>query len=257
MVFPAPAAIPARVLAWLVAQHGLGEPHVTLAPAAVWRPPHDPGTWPDQAAEWLTTLGWRDRSGGLEREVSASLAVLCAPVDEAYGWITHDGVTIAVLAARIGKDAVLAVRTPDDMIGLSGVPVGRLTQRLVAQVPHRPAMPGHPWAVSPAEVRSVNTAGRRLGPAGVTVRRASPEARHARQLLTQPRSGGGELWVACRDSSGLRHVVRQPVRYADLAGGRILLTRHKDVVRVVPGGRDDLVSALDRARRELLPRART
>ncbi|MFC4853599.1 ESX secretion-associated protein EspG [Actinophytocola glycyrrhizae] len=251
-----PATVPARVLAWLVARHGLGEPHIALAPTAVWRPPHEPDPWPDRSADWLTKLGWCDRAGRLEREVSASLAVLCRPVDEAYGWITHVGVTIAVLAARIGKDAVLAVRTPDDMVGLSGIPAGRLTERLVAQLPELPPLPGRPWTVSPAEVRSVNKTGRRLGPAGATVLRASPEARAARQLLTQPRTGGGELWVAHRDRSGLRHV-GQPVRYADLAGGRVLLTRQPRGVRVVPGAGADLVAALNGAHRGLPRRVRT
>lgn len=257
MVLPAPATIPAPVLAWLVATEKLGELHLTLAPAAVWRPPteHDPR--PDQAAEQLTALGWRDRTGGLEREVAATLTVLCRPADEMYGWITHEGATIGVLAAKIGKDAVLAVHTPDGTIGLSNIPAGRLAERLVAQTPHIEAAQGKPLTVSPADVRSVNRTGRQLTPTGAVTRRASPEVRQAKQLLAQHRTGGGELWVAARDSTGTRHVSKNPLRYADLGSvdlaGRHLITKHGvSQVRISPAGRNQLVAALIHARRTLL-----
>lgn len=257
MVLPAPAMVPARVLAWLVATEGLGDLHVTLAPAALWRVPTARNPWPEQAAERLTVLGWRNSVGGLEREVVASLAVLCRPAVGMFGWITHDGNTIGVLAARIGKDAVLAVRTPDGMIGLSSIPAGRLVERLVAQTPHIPAGPGKPLSVSPGDLRSVNRAGRQLTSTGAIVRKASPDARHAKQLLAQRSTGGGELWVAARDSSGRRHVVKQPVRYADIDNGRHLITASgASQVRLIPAGRFQLVAALNQAHRILPAGAR-
>jgi hypothetical protein len=257
VVLPAPATIPARVLAWLVAAEGLGELHITLAPAAQWRAPSMRSPWPGQAAERLTQLGWRNSAGRLEREVVASLTVLCRPAVEMFGWITHDRATIGVLAAKIGKDTVLAVRTPDGTIGLSSIPAGRLAERLVAQTPLIPAGPGTPLLVSPAEFRSVNRAGRQLTATGAIVRKASPDARHAKQLLAQPRTGGGELWVAARDDAGRRHVVKQPLRYADIAGGRHLITTNGAAqVRLIPAGRTQLITVLNQAHRNLPAGAR-
>jgi hypothetical protein len=252
VVLPAPATIPARVLAWLVTNERLGELHIALAPDAQWRAPSARNPWPVAAAERLTVLGWRDSAGMPEREVITSLTVLCRPMVEMYGWITHDGATVGVLAAKIGKDAVLAVRTPDGMIGLTSIPAGRLAERLVAQTPLVPAGPGKPLLVSPADVRSVNRAGRQLTATGAIVRKASPDTRHAKQLLAQPRTGGGELWVAARDSTGRRHVTKQPLCYADLTSGRHLITRHGTVqVQVSPAGRAHLVTALNRAHHTL------
>lgn len=244
MVLPAPVTIPARVLAALVAAEHLGELHLTLAPAAVWRPP----PWREPPADdYLAALGWRDRASGLEREVAATLTVLCRPMVELFGWITHRGSTIGVLAGRIGKDAVLAVRTEDGMVGLRTIPTTRLADRLVAQAPPVPAAPVKPFVVSPAEVRSVTWTGRLLSPAGATARRASPETRLAKQLLVQPRTGGGELWAATRTSTGLRRAIEQPVRYADLGGRRWLITTHSATqVSLGPGGPEHLVAALNR-----------
>jgi hypothetical protein len=257
VVLPAPATIPARVLAWLVAEEGLGELHVTLAPVAPWRAPSVRNPWPDEAAERLTVLGWRDSAGRLEREVVASLTVLCRPVVEMFGWISHDGATIGVLAAKIGKDAVLAVRTPDGMVGLTSIPAGRLAERLVAQTPYIPAGPGKPLLVSPAEVRSVNRAGRQLTATGAIVRKASADARQVKQLLAKPRTGGGELWVAARDSAGRRHVIKQPLRYADIDNGRHLITMQGAAqVRLIPAGHTQLVTALNEAHRTLAAGAR-
>ena len=250
MVLPAPATIAARVLAWVLATEGLGEAHLTVAPSALWRPPGGPDPLPGQVAERLTALGWRDRAGDLEREVVATLTVLCRPLVEMYGWITHDGATIGVLAAKIGKDAVLAVRTPDGMVGLSNIPAGRLAERLVAQTPHVVAARGRPFVVSSAEVRAVNRYGRTRTTTGAMVRTASPEARQAKRLLAQDTTGGGELWVAVRDGTGLRQVITQPVRYVDLVGGRRMIAVQGDSrVRLSPADRGQLVAALTEARR--------
>lgn len=252
MVLPAPANIPAQVLAWLVAAEGLGELHVTLAPVAQWRAPSARNPWPDEAAERLTVLGWRDSAGRLEREVVATLTVLCRPVVEMFGWITHDGATIGVLAAKIGKDAVLAVRTPDGTVGLTSIPAGQLAEWLIAQTPHIPAGPGKPLLVSPADVRSVNRAGRQLTATGVIVRKASPDTRQVKQLLAKPRTGGGELWVAARDSAGRRHAIEQPLRYADINNGRHLITVQGTAhVRLIPAGHTQLITALNQMHRTL------
>jgi len=245
VVLPAPVTVPARLLATLVAAEHLGELHLTLAPTAVWRPP----TWREPPADdYLAALGWRDPTNGLEREVAATLAVLCRPAVELFGWITHLGTTIGVLAGRIGKDAVLAVRTQDGMVGLSNIPTTRLADRLVAQAPPVPPAPVKPFLVSPAEVRSVTWSGRLLSPTGVTARRASPETRLAKQLLVQPRTGGAELWAAARTNTGLRHAVEHPVRYADLGGRRWMITTHNPTqVALGPGSPEQLVAALNRS----------
>ncbi len=251
MVLPAPAHLPAAQLAWLLADADLGEPHKTIAPEARWLPPAGHDAMRRQAQEVLTALGWRDRFGRLEREVAASLAVLCRPQVEYYGWIVHDGRTVGVLAGRIGREAVLAVHQPDATVWLSQVNSTRLAERLVAQTPDVPAGRGAPFTVSAAEVRATRRDGRQRTAAGVGVRRAAPEVRQARRLAGLPATGHGELSVARRDGWGRRRRAGQPLRYTDTSDGRfaVLFTGGPDRVRVEPAGRADLVRHLTRTDR--------
>ncbi|MPZ80012.1 MAG: hypothetical protein GEV28_06270 [Actinophytocola sp.] len=247
MALPTPAKVPASLLAWLVADANLGELHKTLAPEARWRPPAGHDALRRQSHDQLTELGWRDRYGRLEREVAGSLAVLCRPRVEYYGWIAHGGHTIGVLAGQIGREAILAVCQPDSTVWLTSIHASRLAERLVAQTPDVPAGQGRPFTVSAAEVRSTRRDGRQRTPAGVGVRRAVPDVRQAQRLAALPATGYGELSVARRDELGRRHRARKPLRYTDTSDGRftMLFAGGEDQVRVEPASRDDLVRHLN------------
>jgi hypothetical protein len=226
VVLSAPACLPVRVLARVVGEVGLGELHPVLAPVPVWRSA-------DERAPLPPALGWVDRRGALDREVAASLAVLCRPATACFGWITCGAVTTAVLAACLGKEAVLAVRTADDMVRLSRVPAARLAERLVAQTPDVPPVAGVPLVVALSELRAASPAGRVRAPGGVASRLADPAVRRVQRLLAQPTTGAGELYVDQRD---------EPVCYVDTAGGRVVVTAlGSGMVRVGPA---DLVARL-------------
>ena len=245
MVLPSPTTVPGRVLTSLVAAEDIGELHKVLEPEALWYPPEEAGVVRAEADELLTVQGWRDRDGRLEREVAASLAVLCRPDEEFYGWATHDDVTFGLLAARIGKDGMLAVARPDGTISLANVPSARLAERLVAQLPDVPPASFTPATVSVAEVRATGASGRQRTARSVMSRRASPETRLVRELSALPTAGGGELSVAVRDRWGRRTRAGSPLRYADTDVGRIAnLVVTGPQVRVEPGSRAMLAAAL-------------
>ncbi|WP_291412906.1 ESX secretion-associated protein EspG [Actinophytocola sp.] len=251
----APAKVPADLLAWLVAEYRLGELHKTLLPEAKWFPEAEHDVLRGQAQELLLVQGWRDRHGDLEREVVASLTVLCRPAEEFYGWIARDGDTIGVLAGRIGKETVLAVRHPDGTVWLNNINSTQMAARLVAQTPDVPAGTAKPFTVSPDEVRSTNRSGRQRTPSGVTVRRASAEARLAQRLAALPVSGYGELSTATRDQWGHRHRAEEPLRYADTTDGRVATVvttvAGQSQVRVEPASRDSMIRILTRMHRSL------
>jgi hypothetical protein len=254
VVLPAPAEVPAALLAWLVADANLGELHKTLTPEAQWLPPAGHDALRRQGQEMLTELGWRDRHGKLEREVTGSLAVLCRPSVEYYGWIAHDGHTIGVLAGKLGKEAILAVHRPDATIALTSINSTRLAVRLVAQTPDVPAGRGKSFTVSAAEVRATRRDGRLRTPSGVGVRRAGPEVGLAQRLAGLPSTGHGELCVAKRDALSRRHRVPRPLRYTDTSEGRFMMRflEGEDLVQVVPAGQDDLVRYLAQMEQALL-----
>lgn len=246
MVLSTPVTVPVALLAWVVADANLGELHKTVAPAARWLPPDGHDDQRRRGRDLLTELGWCDRHGRLDREVAGSLAVLCRPEVEYYGWIAHGGRTVGVVAARTGKEAVLAVEQGDGVVRLSSVGSGRLAERLVAQAPDIPAGRGRSFTVSAAEVRATRRDGRQRTASGVGLRPAGPDVRDAKRLATLPSTGHGELTVAKRDGAGRRRAPR-PLRYTDTTEGRFSLTQlDDDQVRVAPAARDDLVHQLVR-----------
>lgn len=251
MVLPAPARLPAVELAALAAAEGLGELHETLAPAAVWRSPKVSDPVRGSLAERLTELGWRDRLGRLEREVAASLAVLARPAVAYYGWLTHDHATISVLAAAIGKEAVLAVRQPDSTVWLSNTTASRLADGLVAQTPDVRRGQGTPCTVELAELRGLRRTGSQRAAGGVVLRRASQTARHLAELVDLPTTGAGELYVAVRDDNGRVHTHDDLIGYADTAHGRYLTLTDRRQVLVTPADEAVLTEQLHRVHRRL------
>ncbi|OLF17082.1 ESX secretion-associated protein EspG [Actinophytocola xanthii] len=245
MVLPKPVTVPAAQLAALLTDHGLGEPHKVLAPEARWLPPAGHDALRRQSRELLGALGWRDRTGRLDREVAAALAVLCRPQVEYYGWLVENGHTIGVLAARIGREAVVAVREADSTVWMRSIHHTELAERLVEQTPPVPAGPGTRFTVSPAEVRATTPDGRQLTTSGVGMRRAGPEVRLAQHLARLPSGGHGELSVARRDELGRRQRAQRPLRYTDTSEGRFALVFDgHGQVSVEPAGQVELVRHL-------------
>ena len=251
MVLPAPARVPARLLTALVAERGFGELHLALATMATWT--YDRGPLRREVDTLITELGWRDRRGELEREVVATLTVLCKPAVEFYGWITDQDDTIGVLAASIAREAVLAVRHSDGTVQLSNIHSGRLAEHLVAQTPD--IRPGRmtPFTVSLAEVRSTDRTGRQRTATGASIRRAAPEVRLAKAFATTPTTGAGHLYVAVRDADGIRRDHEDtPVSYLDNVDGRYVeRLAGTGMATVRPATRADLVTELLARQRKL------
>ena len=246
MVLPKPLTLPAEALARLVALENLGELHVTLEPAAVWRPRQLEHEEETHARAEFARMGLFDRRGRLDVEVVASLAVLCRPGAEFYGWISHGEKTVGVLAAAIGREAILAVRDGDS-VALSQIRPETLPEALVAQTAEVPPGRGEAFSLLQSEALA-SVGGRQRTEAGVGTRPASTEVRLAQKIAELPTIGGGQLYVAVRDGLGRRRATEQPLRYADTANGRWL--NHTTAVSgdnrilIAPASRRDLVVKL-------------
>lgn len=251
MVLPAAARLSVRALAWVLRAERVGEPHLILAPAAVWCPPGDQEELDGVARAEIRALGWYDRQDRLEIEVAVALGMVCRAEAEFFGWITRGQATIGVLAAGIGRHGLLAVRD-GDWVWLTHIGRAGLAEALAAQTPDVPAGQGKPVTVARDEVlRSVR--GQRITEAAVRVGPASLAVRRVERLVALPLSGKGELYAAVRDGMG-RYRVSEPVRYADTEKGRYVnLATERDQVLVAPAGRADLVVRLKDLRRSLAP----
>jgi hypothetical protein len=87
------------------------------------------------------------------------------------------------------------------------------------------------------------------------MRPAPAEVRIAQQVISQPTTGGGELYVAVRDRMGRRRGVQEPLRYADTATGRWLNYMvpggEEERVLIAPATRQDLTARLQEMHRNL------
>lgn len=252
MVLPGPARLSVVALDWLVTTQGIGELHQVLSPEAVWRPPAETDFLAASARTEIMPLGWFDDGARLDVEVVASLTVLCRADTEYFGWISHEGTIIGVLAAAIGGQALLAVRD-GDTVWLHDIGRNSLAEALVGQTADVPAGAGGGVTVVRAELLATHD-GQRISEAGVGVRRASADVRYVQRLASSPATGGGELYVAVRDAVGRRRL-SGPLHYTDTSHGRFTIVTapspEPDQVTVAPATRSDLVTRLRRCHESL------
>jgi EspG family len=256
VVLANPLSMPADALARLVRMENLGELHVTLRPLAKWRPKMVQEQLETQVRQEFIRLGLLDGRGRMDVELVASLTVLCRPGAEFYGWINEGDKTRGVLAAAVGREAVLAIRD-GKTVTVNQIRPDALPQVLVAQTPElRPAR-GDTFNFLRSDVLA-SAGGRHRRPDGaIGLRQPPADVRAVQQITAQPTTGGGELYVAVRDRMSRRRALPYPLRYADTGAGRWLnhMTdapggEHRVVV--APATRTDLVRRLQEMHRTLL-----
>lgn len=250
-----PLTLHVEALSRLVRMDNLGDLHITLKPQSVWRRKADQERLEVEARKEFMRLGLLDNRGRIDVEVSASLAVLCRAGAEFYGWIKlNGGRTKGVLAGAIGREAVLAVRD-GAMVTVTQIRPENLPMALVNQTADVPPSRGEAVNVLRSEMLA-STGGRQRTAGGVGTRPAPPQVRIVQQIMAQPTTGGGELFVAVRDRMGRRKSVPDPLRFADTENGRWLnYTTHTSDgemrILVAPATRADLAARLQEMHRNL------
>jgi hypothetical protein len=254
-VLPRPLFLDADALVRLMRMENLGDPHVTLKPLGVWRPKAEEQRVESEVRARLLKEGLLDRRGRVDVDFAASLAVLCRAGAEFYGWINEGDNTRGVLAAAIGREAILAMRDGDEVM-LTQISPESLPEVLVAQTADVPPARGEAHNVLRSEVLAA-VGGRQRSEAGVGSRPAPADVRAVQQIAAQPVTGGGELYVAVRDRMSRRRPVAYPLRYADTVSGRWLnhmtdAGRGEHRVLVAPATKQDLIRRLQEMHRALL-----
>jgi EspG family len=257
LALPHQLRLTSQGLARITRKYGIGEPHITLAPEAVWLD-HDEEFEAARAAEEefdrLGLIGPR----GLDAELVDSLTVLVRARTEYYGWFGVGRATYAVLAAATGREALLAVRE-EDTISLHQLRQHELAEALVDQLPNTPAVRFPSISLPLAEVRRVlarSTANVGAGHRASSAPNAAPEIRQLHDLMGLPVTGSGQLYAAVRDDVGRRARAEYPVRVVDTTLGRlqnvtIRRSGGEHWVVVAPASRTALVERLGELRREL------
>jgi hypothetical protein len=258
-------------LAMVWQRENLGELHNTLVDVPAWR---------DEAAE-------REALGGatgelaqrgllvgrdLHADLRDTLNLLARPSMEYYGWIAYTdeergSVSIAVLVAAIGTDAVLVVRD-GQQVHIGPTRSEGMGETLIGYLPSVPAARGRSVNLPETEVRALLAdrmhdapgTGKPMPADAFKIFARPSMAEDARDLMTamdQPRTGGGELYVAARGRSGERRRCENPVVYVDTQQGRWMtqLSSGRPGERWIvsaPASRQLLLSKLNEMRNNIL-----
>jgi hypothetical protein len=236
--------------------YGVGEPHITLAPDAMWLDSEEEDQAARAAEQELTRYGLIGPRG-LDVELLDSLAVLVRPKVEFYAWF-HAGDTLrAVLSAAIGREALHAVRV-GEQITLRQIKSNELVDALLAELPDTAPLRFQSISLPLSEVRAaLNRPAEGSYPRNAGTPNAAPDIRLLQRLMNMPVSGTGQLFAAVRDELGRRRRVQHPIRVVDTNQGRLQnVTTGKpggeSWVVVAPAGRAALADRLHTMHKELL-----
>lgn len=257
-------------LATVWQRENLGELHNVLVDVPVWRDDDAArGALNDATGELAQRglLAGRD----LHPDLRSALELLARPGSEYYGWISYKeadkDVNIAVLVAAIGNEAILVVRD-GQTVHLGPSRAEGMAETLLGHLPSVPAARGRSVNLPEAELRQLVAdrmhaapgASKPLPAEAFDIFPRASMAEDARDLVTamdQPRTGGGELYVAGRVRSGERRRCDNPVVYVDTLHGRWMtqLSSGRPGERWIvsaPASRQLLMSKLNEMRNNVL-----
>jgi hypothetical protein len=251
-------------------RENLGDLHNVLVDTPVWRDEEAnrealQGATGELAQRGL--LSGRD----LHPDLRETLNLLARPSMEYYGWISYVDaereVNLAVLVAAVGQDAVLVVRDGQS-VHLRPSRAEGMAETLLGHLPSVPPARGRSVNLPENEVRHLVSDRMHTAPGSTkplsaeafNVFERASMAEDARDLLTamdQPRTGGGELYVAARVRSGERHRCENPVVYVDTHQGRWMTQLSSGApgerwIVSAPASRQLLLSKLNEMRNNLL-----
>jgi hypothetical protein len=216
-------------------RENLGEPHNVFVDTKYWLDEDGERQALQRAGDDMAMHGLlmgRD----LSPDFRETLQILARPNVEYFGWIgvmpTHEqgGSNIAVLAASVEQDAVLAIRD-GDQVTIGPCSADGLAAALVDKMPNVPAGHGRSVNLPEREVRQLRRQRGNGAPGEASSLPANAfnifprqsmaeDARDLFTVLELPRSGGGELYAAARARSGERRRYPHPLVYMDTEQGR-------------------------------------
>ncbi|HEY4023005.1 MAG TPA: ESX secretion-associated protein EspG [Pseudonocardiaceae bacterium] len=252
-------------------RENLGEPHNIFVDTQFWLDEEGERQALQRAGDDMAMHGvlmGRD----LSPDFREALEILARPNVEYFGWIgvrsteERGESNIAVLAASVGQDGVLAIRDGDQAT-IGPCSADGLAETLVDKLPNVAAGRGRAVNLPEREMRQLRA--RRGNGAPGEVPGLPPEAfnvfprqsmaEDARDLFTVlelPRSGGGELYAAARSRGGERRRCPHPLVYMDTDQGRWITQLSGDQpgerwMVAAPASRSLLISKLHEMRERI------
>lgn len=248
--------VDAHALAVVMAHYDIGQPHQVLLPEPMFLRAAANDEALRRAKEQFTGYGLVE-GDRLNEQFWYTLNAIARPEIEYYGWFQVRGTTTGVLAAKLHREAFVAVREATT-VRMRPIRGDNLVPELVSELPSLRAATFKPISVRLSEAtaalsgESGNGYSRSLG-SGLTA-----PLQQLKDLTKREEMGGAQLSVAVRDESGNRFPCEYPVHIVDNPEGRVLNIVTKQGgdawLLVIPGNPQDIDGRL-RQVRAALPRA--
>ncbi|GAA3657438.1 ESAT-6 protein secretion system EspG family protein [Lentzea atacamensis] len=196
--------------------------------------------------ERLQRLAWAQLEAyGLARgsQVHPDLAnalrlVMEAGVEYWAFFSLKDGPQQSVLVVSNGQDALRIVLTPEQQFVLEPVRPEEAPQALVGALPPTPAGKGNPITLPEDALeqkrQSYEDTGSFMQQSRPTSTPNDQLVAQLKEIMNQPRIGGGQVYSAKRDHLGRKQRCIAPLTYIDTTSGRYIAAKSEGWLRVQP-----------------------
>lgn len=150
-----------------------------------------------------------------------------------------DGPQQSVLVVSNGQDALRIVLTPDQQFVLEPVRPDEAPQALVGALPPTPAGKGNPItlpedALDQKPRQSYEDTGSFMQQSRPTSTANDQLVAQLKEIMNQPRTGGGQVYSAKRDHLGRLQRCVNPLTFIDTTSGRYIAAKDQGWLRVQP-----------------------
>jgi hypothetical protein len=179
------------------------------------------------------------RGGQIHPDLAASLRLIVEASVEDWAFFSHeDSPTCSVLTARNGDDAIRVMLTPDNVFVIDPIRPEDTAQSLIAALPPTPPGKGGPISL-PGDALEQKPV--RYEDTGSFMQQSRPTSTpndtllaQLKQIMGQPRTGGGQVYSAKRDHLGRKQRCVAPLTYIDTTSGRYVAAKSEGWLRVQP-----------------------
>lgn len=179
------------------------------------------------------------RGNELHPDLVNALRLVAEAGTEYWAYFTlKDTPQQSVLVVSNGRDALRIVLTPDQLFVLEPVRAEEAPQALVAALPPTPAGKGSPITLPEDALQQKRQT---YEDTGSFMQQSRPTSSPNDQLVTQlktimsePRTGGGQVYSAKRDHLGRKQRCATPLTFIDTTSGRYIAAKSDGWLRVQP-----------------------
>ncbi|GLY49023.1 ESX secretion-associated protein EspG [Lentzea sp. NBRC 102530] len=180
------------------------------------------------------------RGGQIHPDLANALRLVVEAGVEYWAFFSlKDGPQQSVLVVTNGQDALRILLTPDQQFVLEPVRADEAPQALVGALPPTPAGKGNPItlpedALQQKRQPSYEDTGSFMQQSRPTSTPNDQLVAQLREIMGQPRTGGGQVFSAKRDHLGRKQRCINPLTYIDTPSGRYLAAKSEGWLRVQP-----------------------